>query len=375
MADAFDFGTRATPAIRALTAYDPGHDIPALRLRFADRGGLLELGSNENAYGPSPSARAAAQAALAQLHRYPDPAGKALKAAIARLHGVREEQVLLGNGSHELLMQLAQVFSAPGEDIVASRYCFAVYPIAAQAAGARLVLAEAFGEQAGMPLGHDLEALAAAVTPATKLVFFANPNNPTGTWFDTEALADFLAKIPPEVLVVADEAYIEYATDPALSSAMALRTCFPNLVVARTFSKAYGLAGLRAGYLVADASVVRAMEPVRESFNLNAMALAAAEAALADSAHLDAVRRGNAAERARLATALRNLGLAVLPSQTNFLLVRFGSGTAALEQALFARGVILRPMTGYGLGQYLRVTVAAPAENERLLAALREVLA
>lgn len=374
MAEPFDFRVRATPAIRALAAYDPGHDIPALRLRFASHGGLLELGSNENAYGPSPAASAAVQAVLPELHRYPDPAGKALKAAIARRHGIDENQILLGNGSHELLMQLAQVFSAPGEDIVASRYCFAVYPIAAQAAGARLVSADAFGEHAGMPLGHDLDALAAAITPATKLVFFANPNNPTGTWFGTEALAEFMAQVPRDVLVVADEAYIEYVTDPALQSAMALRARFPNLAVARTFSKAYGLAGLRAGYLVADASVVRAMEPVRESFNLNVMALAAAEAALADAAHLESVRRGNAAERARLVEGLAGLGLTVLPSQTNFLLVRFGPDTAAIEQALFARGVILRPMAGYGLGQYLRITVATPAENDRLLAALREVL-
>lgn len=375
MAEPSDFRARATPAIRALTAYDPGHDIPALRKRFAGCGGLLELGSNENAYGPSPAVAEAMQAVLPALHRYPDPAGKALKAAIARRHGVREEQILLGNGSHELLMQLAQVFSGPGEDIVASRYCFAVYPIAAQAAGARLVLAEAFGEHADMPLGHDLDALAAAITPATKLLFFANPNNPTGTWFSSAQLAGFLARVPPEVLVVADEAYIEYVTDPELASAMALRARFPNLAVARTFSKAYGLAGLRAGYLVADATVVQAMEPVRESFNLNAMALAAAEAALADAVHLESVRARNAAERARLAQALTNLGLTVLPSQTNFLLVRFGPDTAAIEQALFARGVILRPMAGYGLGGYLRITVATPAENDRLLVTLREVLA
>lgn len=375
MAEPSDFRARATPAIRALTAYDPGHDIPSLRARFAARGGLLELGSNENAYGPSPAAGAAALAVLPELHRYPDPAGKALKTAIANLHGVREEQILLGNGSHELLMQLAQVFSGPGEDIVASRYCFAVYPIAAQAAGARLIRAEAFGEQADMPLGHDLDALAAAVTPATKLVFFANPNNPTGTWVTSARLAEFLARVPPEVLVVADEAYIEYVTDPELASAMALHARFPNLVVARTFSKAYGLAALRAGYLVADASVVQAMEPVRESFNLNAMALAAAEAALADAVHLESVRARNAAERARLAQALTNLGLTVLPSQTNFLLVRFGPDTAAIEPALFARGVIVRPMAGYGLGEYLRVTVATPVENDRLLAAVREALA
>lgn len=375
MAAVPDFTALANPPLRNLQAYDPGHDIPALRARFADIGGLLELGSNENCHGPSARVQAALSAQLPLLHRYPDPSGKALKAAIAALHGVGTGQIALGNGSHELLMQLAQVFAGPSDEILVSRYCFAVYPIAARAVGAGLVFAEAFPPSAAMPLGHDLDAMAAGIGPRTKLVFFANPNNPTGTWFSHAELAHFMAKVPSHVLVVADEAYIEYATDSGLVSALALRARFPNLIVCRTFSKAYGLAGLRAGYLIADPSVVRLLEPIRESFNLNAMALAAAEAALADPAHLARVCADNARERAWLAAELAKAGLPALPSQTNFLLVRFGARTQAIERALLERGVILRPMGGYGLAEYLRITVSDRAENSRLLAVLAEVLA
>ena len=375
MAAAPDFGALANAPIRNLQAYDPGHDIPALRARFGASGGLLELGSNENCYGPSPAVQAALARQSGLLHRYPDPAGKALKSAIAALHGVSVAEIALGNGSHELLMQLAQVFAGPGDEILVSRYGFAVYPIAARAVGADLVVAEAFPPAAGMPLGHDLDALAAAIGPRTKLVCFANPNNPTGTWFTTEALAAFLDKVPAQVLVLADEAYIEYATEPGLSSALGLRARHPNLIVSRTFSKAYGLAGLRAGYLIADPALVALLEPIRESFNLNCLALAAAEAALSDSAHLASVREANATERAWLATELAGLGLRVLPSQTNFLLVHFGARTAAIERALLAQGIILRPMAGYGLAEYLRVTVSDRAENGRLLAVLAQVLA
>jgi histidinol-phosphate aminotransferase len=369
----FDFKSQAVPAIRALKAYDPGHDIPALRMQFADGAGLLELGSNENCYGQSAQVQAALAAQMPLLNRYPDPSGKALKAAIAVRHGVDSDQILLGNGSHELLMQLAQVFAGAGDEVLVSRYCFAVYPIATQAAGADLIMVEPFAAGSGMPLGHDLDAMAAAVTARTKLVFFANPNNPTGTWFSLKALEAFMAKLPERVLVVADEAYIEYANAPEIDSALALRRRFPNLIIARTFSKAYGLAGLRAGYLIADASVVQAMEPVRESFNLNAFALAAAEAALADGAHIDAVRSRNACERQWLATALAEIGISVLPSQTNFLLACFDEQTERVEAALFQRGIIVRPMGGYGLHDYLRITVSTRDDNRRLLEALKEV--
>jgi histidinol-phosphate aminotransferase len=216
--------------------------------------------------------------------------------------------------------------------------------------------------------------MAAAITPRTKLICLANPNNPTGTWCDSSQLSAFLARVPSHVLVLVDEAYIEYVSDPALRSAVELRTRFPNLIVARTFSKAYGLAGLRVGYIIAEPALLALLEPVRESFNVNALALTAAQAALADDAHLRSVVVQNAAERESLAGALRSMGLQVLPSQTNFLLVHFGAKTSAIEQALFERGVIVRPMVGYGLADYLRITVATHPENQRLLANLKAVL-
>ncbi len=369
-----DFVALAQPGVRALRAYDPGLDLVALR-RADAAGVLVELGSNENSHGPSPAAREAVMASLAALHRYPDPLGGDLKRALARHHGVAVAQVALGNGSHELLMMLAQVFAGPGLEVVASRYGFAVYALAAQAAGATLVLADPLAAGHAMARGHDLRALRAAVGSATRLVYLANPNNPTGTWFPTGELAAFLAELPPEVIVVVDEAYLEYATDPALVPAASLLPAHPNLVVTRTFSKGYALAGLRVGYLLAHPGLVAVLERVRESFNVNGPGLAACEAALADAAHLAEVRRRNAAEREALLDALRARALAVSPSQTNFLLVDFGRDAAPIESGLVARGVVPRPMGGYGLPTCLRITVGTRDENRRFLQALHEVLA
>ena len=369
------FAALAQPGIRGLRAYDPGLDLVALR-RVHPLGALVELGSNENSHGPSPAARAALLASLDALYRYPDPLGGDLKRALAARHGLPVEQFLLGNGSHELLMMLAQVFAGPGQEVLASQYGFAVYALAAQAAGARLRLAEAFPPgHPTMPRGHDLDALAAGVVPHTRLVYLANPNNPTGTWFSTGEFERFLRSVPPTVLVVVDEAYLEYVTDPALVSAAGLLDRHANLVVTRTFSKAYGLAGLRVGYLMAAPGLVAVMERVRESFNVNGPGLAACEAALGDSVHLARVRRDNAAEREALADAFRARELLVAASQTNFLLVDFGRDARSIEAGLVARGVVPRPMRGYGLPTCLRLTVGVRDENRRLLQALDEVLA
>jgi histidinol-phosphate aminotransferase len=368
-----DFPALAQPGIQRLRAYDPGHDLVALRRRFAAPPGLVELGSNENSHGPSPRAVQAVRDVLGELHRYPDPLGSDLKLALASYHGLAQAQILLGNGSHELLMMLAQVFAGPGLDVVASQYGFAVYALAAQAAGANLKLAPAFSKFETMARGHDLRALAGQVGDETRIVYLANPNNPTGTWFSAASLEAFVQKIPPQVLVVVDEAYVEFVTDPALPSALRLLDRFPNLVVARTFSKAYALAGLRVGFVAAHPELVAVMERVRESFNVNLPALAAAQAALYDQDHLDSVREANATARVALAAAIRARGLEAADSQTNFLLVDFGRDAAAIEAELIARGVVLRPMTGYGLPTCLRITVGDAVENARLLQALDEV--
>ncbi len=379
MADETFFSALAQPGIQTLRAYDPGHDLVAFRRRFEGRH-LIELGSNENPYGPSPRAKEAILATIHDSFRYPDPLGADLKHALAAKHGVQAGSILLGNGSHELLMQFAQVFAGPGVDVVASQFGFAVYAIAARCAGATLRVAPCNPDGHAMPRGHDLDAIAAAITPATRLVYLANPNNPTGTWYAADAFAAFMAKVPPEIVVVVDEAYAEFVDAPEWASACTLQASHPNLAVTRTFSKAYALAGLRVGFAIAHPGLIAVMERVRESFNVNSAGLAAAQAALGDDEHLQWVIARNAEQRAALAAALQARSLTVFPSQTNFLLVRFAepgdhARVAAIETALCSLGVVLRPMTGYGLGHCLRITVGNADENRRLLAGLDEVLA
>jgi histidinol-phosphate aminotransferase len=372
------FSALSQAGIQRLRAYDPGHDLVALRRRFEGRF-LVELGSNENPYGPSARAKEAVLGIVHDSFRYPDPLGGDLKRALARKHGVDAASILLGNGSHELLMQFAQVFAGPGVEVVASRYGFAVYAIAAQCAGATLRAAACNGDEHRMPRGHDLAAIAEAVGDATRLVYLANPNNPTGTWFGGDEFAAFMDRLPPDRIVVVDEAYAEFVDAPDYASALALQPRYPNLVVARTFSKAYALAGLRVGYAIGHPGLIAVMERARENFNVNIAGLAAAEAALGDDEHLRWVVRRNAEQRSALAEALRARGLRVFPSQTNFLLVQFvdpgdEARVARIEAACLDAGVVLRPMGGYGLGHCLRITVGNADENRRLLSALDIVL-
>ncbi|MBS0431048.1 MAG: histidinol-phosphate transaminase [Proteobacteria bacterium] len=365
----FDATHLANAATRGLRAYDPGHDLPTLRRRFGAR--IAELGSNENPLGPGQLALDAMRGALKDGFRYPDPRGGALKTALAAQLGVGIERIALGNGSHELLMLLAQCFADASHSIVHSQYGFAVFPIATAAAGAQAVRVPALpGDHAHAPLGHDLAAIAAAIRADTRIVYLANPNNPTGTWFDDEALGAFLASTPRDVLVVVDEAYHEYVDAPGLTTALRFAGGHPNLIVTRTFSKAHGLAGLRVGHLVAHASVVAVLERLRESFNVNVIALAGAEAALADRAHLQRSVEFNRDERAWLRAELQSRGYRCLPSQTNFLMIDMQRDASALERHLLERGVIVRPMGGYDLPQTVRISIGSRVENERLLQAL-----
>jgi histidinol-phosphate aminotransferase len=365
----FDAAMLANAATRKLGAYDPGHDLPSLRRRFGSA--LAELGSNESPLGPSSHAIAAIEAALPEVLRYPDPKGGALKAALAAHLHVDPAQITLGNGSHELLMLIAQCFADASVSIAFSEFGFAVFPIATAAAGAGAIRVPALPrDDACMPCGHDLDAIAAALRDDTRIVYLANPNNPTGTWFDDAALERFIARVPPTALIVVDEAYQEYVDTPGLSSALQFLSRHPNLIVTRTFSKAYALAGLRVGYAVSAPDIGAVLERLRESFNVNGLALAAAEAALGDQAHVARAKAWNLAERNWLAENLRARGFRVLPSQTNFVLVDFARDAAPIEHALFERGVIARPMGGYGLHECLRISVGKRCENERLLTAI-----
>jgi histidinol-phosphate aminotransferase len=366
---AFDASRLVNAAIAKLRAYDPGHDLPALRSRFG--AAIAELGSNENPLGPSPRALRAMRAALAEAYRYPDPRGSALKCALAAHLEVDAARIALGNGSHELLMLLAQCFADAKHSIVFSQFGFAVFPIATAASGARAIRVPALPRNhRSAPYGHDLDAMAKAIRANTRIVYLANPNNPTGTWFDDAALAAFLEKVPRNVLVVADEAYHDYVDAPGLTTALGFTGRHPNLVVTRTFSKAYGMAGARVGYLVAHPDVVAVLERLRESFNVNSVALAGATAALADKPWLAKARAFNRAEREWLREELLERGYRCLPSQTNFLLCVLPHDASKLENHLFERGVVVRPMGGYGLPRTLRISVGSRAENRRLLKAL-----
>ena len=354
--------------VQKLVAYDPGHEPSEIRRRLGlDE--VIELGSNENSLGPAPAVLNLLAHPELLAQRYPDAGGGILKRALSEFYGLESRQFTLGNGTHELLTLIAETFCAPGDEVVYSQYGFAVYRLAALGAGAVPVAAAA-----GADLGAQASALLSAVTGRTKLLYLANPNNPTGTQWSVTDLREFLAQLPKHVLFVLDEAYVEYVEPTELGDTLALLQEFPNLVIARTFSKAYALAGLRVGYTIAHPDFANMLERTRLSFNVNSLALRAAALAIADQAHIKMVREKTAVARAQLRGDLVQLGLRVLPSQCNFMLVHFGPQCAEIEAALVAKGVIVRPMRGYGLPEYLRITVGNAHENQALIHALSAVL-
>jgi histidinol-phosphate aminotransferase len=355
--------------IRRISRYLPGKPTDELARELGlDAATIVKLASNENPRGPGPSVRAAIAEAVGELPRYPDSNAFALKAALSRRLSVTADQLVLGNGSNDVLELVSLAFLQPGDEAVYAQHAFIVYPLATQARGARGIEVPATKD-----FGHDLAAMRAAITAKTRVVFVANPNNPTGTWIPPAALEAFVASVPREVVVVLDEAYNEYLVPTDRAPSLEWIARYPNLVVTRTFSKAYGLAALRVGYGIMDEAIADLLNRVRQPFNVNTLAQAAALAALADADYVEESRLLNEAGLAQLTAGLQVLGVRYVPSHANFVLANVGAA-GDVNTALLKQGVIVRPVANYGLPEWLRITVGLPEENTRFLTALTKAL-
>lgn len=357
----------AAPWIAGLTPYVPGKPISELERELGIRDSV-KLASNENPLGPGPKARAAIAAMLDEIGRYPDGGGFDLRRALADFHNVSPASITLGNGSNDVLDLVARTFLQPGVESLFSEYAFAVYPIATQAVGATARVAKA------RDYGHDLNAMASLVTDQTRVVWIANPNNPTGTWLSAQALKSFLGALPKTCVVVIDEAYTEYVSEPDFPDTTHWIESCPNLIVTRTFAKAHGLAALRVGYGISDPRVADLLNRVRQPFNVNAMAQAAAAAAIADREHVRASVELNRAGMRQLTEAFVRLGLDYIPSVGNFVTLNLGRPAGPINDALLHRGIIVRPVGNYGLPNHLRISVGLERENARFIDALEDVL-
>ncbi len=370
VAEPSDLSRLAPEYVRKIARYIPGKPVEELARELGlDPDRIVKLASNENPRGPGPAVRKAIASATEELSRYPDGNGFALKAALAKRFDVDADDIVLGNGSNDVLELVTQAFLRPGDTAVYSRHAFAVYPLATQARGATGIEVAPANDY-----GHDLAAMRAAIVPSTRVVFVANPNNPTGTWISPAALLSFIESVPEDVLIVLDEAYNEYLEPAQCAPSAAWTRRHPNLVVSRTFSKAYGLAALRVGYGLMNAKVAEMLNRVRQPFNVNALAQAAALAALDDVDYVSESRALNAKGRTVLEEGFKKLRLAFVPSHANFVLVKVGDA-ARVYQRLLEQGVIVRPVANYALPEWLRVTVGVGAENRRFLDALATALA
>lgn len=358
--------TRAPAYIRAISPYVPGKPITEVAREMGiSVDGIIKLASNENPLGMSPRARKAVDAALAGAERYPDQFD--LIAALAERHGVARDQIVLGNGSNDVLDLAARVFLAPGCSAVFSQHAFAVYPLATMSAGAECIVAPA------RHYGHDPATMLAAIRPDTHLVWIANPNNPTGNFLPAAELRAFIEKVPGQIAVVLDEAYTEYLAPAERGDAVAWIHDFPNLIVTRTFSKIYGLAGLRVGYGVARAEVADLLNRVRQPFNVNNLALAGAIAALDDHSFVADSFELNRRGMEQMVAGLKRLGLEHIPSHGNFVTVAVADGATA-NARLLRQGIVVRPIGGYGLPNHLRVTIGLETENRRFLEVLEKAV-
>ena len=361
--------TPTNTALKTLPTYQPGRLIEEVARELnLPAHEIIKLASNENPLGPSPAALAAMQKVLANLHLYPDGNAFYLKQKLAEKLGVAPVNLVLGNGSNELIEFVGHTYFAPGVDVVVSQFCFAIYPLVTKLFGANLITVPAKNH------GHDLPAMLQAITPQTRAIFVANPNNPTGTLVPREEVIQFVNDVPDHVLLVMDEAYIEFLDAPLDLAALVRLGARPNLLLMRTFSKIFGLAGLRIGYGIGHPDLMAAFEKIRQPFNINSIAQAGALAALGDDEHIRKTRANNFAGLEFFQRAFRTLKLEYVPSAANFILVHVGEGQRVFE-AMQQQGVIVRPMGGYQLGEWIRISVGTPAENERCLGALKFALA
>ena len=358
--------------VRAIAPYQAGKPIAEVAREFGlDEATIVKLASNENPFGVPESSRVAMQEAALELGRYPDANGFELKTALSQRYDVPMEWITLGNGSNDILEIAAHAFVQKGEAVVYSQYSFAVYALATQGVGGRAIVVPA------VDYGHDLDAMAAAIDADTRLVYVANPNNPTGTFIPADKIEAFLQKVPSNVIVVLDEAYNEYLAPEHQFESSAWVRKYPNLIVSRTFSKAYGLAGLRVGFAIAQLDVTDLMNRIRQPFNVNSLAQAAAIAALNDKAFLEKGAQNNADGYQQMIAAFEELKLEYVPSFGNFVLVRVGDDDAAgarVNTALLKQGVIVRPVGAYGLPQWLRISIGLPQENAAFIEALKRAL-
>ena len=356
------------PVLNNLPVYQPGRPIEEVARELGlDPDGIIKLASNENPIGPSRLGLAAMRQALKQVNLYPDGNAFYLKQKLAAKLGVVPANLILGNGSNEVIEFIGHALLAPGAEVVVSQYCFAVYPIVTALFGAKLVVVPAKNH------AHDLDAMLAAITPNTRIVFVANPNNPTGTTVGREELARFVNAVPANILLALDEAYIEFLNEPLDLLPEIRNGSKPNLLLMRTFSKIYGLAGLRIGYGIGHPDFIAALEKIRQPFNINSLAQAGALAALDDTKHVEKTRKVNSRGLRLYARTFRKLKLEFVPSQANFILVRVGDGQRVFGE-LQKLGVIVRPMSGYQLPEWIRISIGTPKENQRCLEALKTVL-
>lgn len=363
----FDAKQLANQGIRNLQPYQAGKPIEELERELGIQG-IVKLASNENPLGLSSKVRAALQETLSGLARYPDANGFYLKSKLAKKFGLDSAQLTLGNGSNDVLELVARTFVNAEHEVIFSQHAFVVYPLVTQAIGAKGIAVPA------KDYGHDLDAMLAAITDKTRMIFVANPNNPTGTFLSTEALQSFISKVPENVLIILDEAYSEYVAEDERAPSFAWVAQYPNLIVTRTFSKAYGLAGLRAGYAVSHAEIADLMNRGRQPFNMNSLSLRAAEVALDDEDYLQQSVAVNAAGMEQLIAFCESADLNYIPSHGNFLTIEVGDNAAELYQQLLHEGVIVRPVAGYELPRHLRVSIGLPEENEAFIRAMRKLL-